>query len=140
MQGISWSKELKLGIKPIDANHRKLISIANEFINAASQRSKTATLVRLLTKLRESAVSHINNQERFMATVRYHRRARHSLANQRFKVAMQRFQHHIQVAGGVNVNDVQYFKKSLINHIKDSKQAMEKSVMALNSPGLSTIH
>lgn len=124
MQAIPWSKELKLGLPTIDGTHKELIKIANQFINAARRKSTITTLALLLTRLRENTVTYIEAKESLMAHARYSLRSRHSLENQRFKIALQRFQRHLQVAGKAEVEDIRYFRRSLLNHIKDSNLAL----------------
>lgn len=124
MQAIPWSNELKLGVSAIDASNKEMVKIANQFINAASRRTPTVMLARLLTRLRERAVNYIETKEKLMAQARYSHRSRYSLENQRFKIALQRFQKHLQIAGKPDVEDVRHFRASLLNHIKDSNLAL----------------
>lgn len=132
MQGITWNDDLKLGIKSIDSHHRTMINIANEFINAANQRSKTKTLTNLLIKFREHVVSHLKTEERIMASVRYRNRALYSLESERFKVTMKRFQRHLNIAGDATIKDVQFFKKTLLDHIRTSNHAITRSMVSHN--------
>ena len=134
MQAIPWSKELKVGVSAIDGNHKELIKIANQFINAANRRSTIVTLARLLTRLRERAVDYIKVQENLMADARYSLRSRYSLENQRFKIALQRFQRHLQVAGEASAEDIRYFKASLLNHIKESNLALARIPLPQDTP------
>lgn len=136
MQTISWTNDLKLGIKAIDDHHRRMIGIANEFINAANQRSKGVALVNILIRLREQAVSHLSAEEKLMASVRYQGRTIRSLENERFKVALKRFQHHLRSTGEVTVKEVQFFRKSLIRHLKGSKNAIVQSMSAHYPPSV----
>ncbi len=127
MQTISWNEDLKIGIKTVDNQHRKLISIANEFINAANQHSRGIVLGRILTRLREQAVSHLSAEEKLMAQARYGKRSVRSLENARFKVAMKQFQHHLKVSGEVTFKDIHQFKQHMVQHIKGAKQVIIKS-------------
>lgn len=128
MQTISWNNDLKLGIKPIDDHHRRMISLANEFINAANQRSKATALTGILTELREQAVTNLTAEEKLMASVRYPNRTVRSLENERFKIRMKRFQQRLRHTGEASVKDVQLFKESLVKHIKGAKNVIIKSM------------
>lgn len=134
MQAIPWSKELTLGVSSIDLSNKEMVKIANQFISAASRRTSTVTLAWLLTRLRESAVGYIETKERMMAAARYTHRARYSLENQRFKILLQRFQKHLQIAGKAEVEDVRYFRASLLNYIKDSNLALASIAGSLEMP------
>jgi len=133
MEKISWNNDLRLGIEFIDDHHKKMIRIANEFINAANQGSKPRTLTHLMTQLREYTVSHFRTEEAIMTSVRYGNRSVHVLGNERLKVAMKGFHRRLNHAEKVTARDIRFLKKSLLNHIKDSNRAMDKS-MALLSP------
>lgn len=128
MQTISWDDDLKLGIKTVDNQHRRMISIANEFINAANQRSNASVLALILTRLREQTTKHLSTEERLMAEARYSRRFIRSLENQRFKVALKGFQRHLRTSEEATIKDVQFFKQSLVNHIKGAKHVIIKSM------------
>lgn len=130
MQTISWNHDLKLGIKAIDVQHRKMISIANEFINAANQRSEATALAQIITRLREQAVTHLSAEEKLMASTRYRHRSIRSLENERFKVALKRFQRQLHTKGTASVKDVQFLRQSLVRHIKGAKQAIIASMSA----------
>lgn len=130
MQTISWSDDLKLGIKTVDNKHRRLIGIANEFINAVNQHSRRTVLADILFRLREQAAQHLDAEERFMARARYSKRSIRSLENQRFKVILRRFQHHMQATGEATVKDVQHFKRALISHIQGSKRVILRSAFS----------
>ncbi|QJB58306.1 hemerythrin domain-containing protein [Pseudodesulfovibrio sp. zrk46] len=131
MQTISWNDDLKLGIKTVDSQHRRIIGIANEFINAANQRSNGAALSHILTRLREQAVANLSVEERLMARARYSRRSVRSLENQRFKVGLKRLQRHLHTTGEATAQDITQFKQSLINHIRGAKRAVIRSIVAI---------
>jgi len=134
MQAIPWSNELKLGVSSIDTSNKEMVKIANQFINAASRRSPTVTLARLLTRLREKTVDYIKTKESLMAAARYSHRSRYSLENQRFKIALQRFQKHLQIAGTADAEDVRYFRASLLTYIKDSNLALASIALPTDMP------
>lgn len=130
MQTISWNEDLRLGIKTVDNNHRRMVGIANEFINAVNQHSRGAVLTGILCRLREQAVQHLTTEERLMAEARYSKRSVRSLENQRFKVILHHLQRHLQATGEATIKDVQVLKKSLLKHIQGSKRVIIKSMFA----------
>lgn len=128
MQPITWNDELSLGIGLIDDCHKALIDIANDLIKAANMGRKPRTLTHHITKLREQAVAHIETEESIMASRRYEHRSRHSLENERFKVAMKQLHHRLKTAENVTSRDVESLTSSLVHHIKDSNQAITGSM------------
>ena len=130
MQRITWNDELRLGIGFIDDHHKKMINIANEFINATNQGSKPKVLSQLLVKLREHAVSHLKDEERIMASVRYRNRSIHSLENERLKVAMKGFHRHLRTTEKITVRDIQFLKQSLISHITNSNEVVTRIMLS----------
>lgn len=130
MQRIIWNDELRLGIKFIDDHHKRMISIANEFINAANQGSRPRALTDILTKLREHSVAHLKSEERIMTSVRYQNRSVHLLENERLKIAMKGFHKRLRNTERVTVKDVQFLKNSLLSHIRNSNDALTRTMLS----------
>lgn len=133
MKKIPWNHDLHMGITFIDDHHKKLIHIANEFIDAAHRGHRPRTLTHLMTQLREHTVSHLETEETIMTSVRYDKRSIHALKNERLKVVMKGFHKRLCKAEEVTVKDIQLLKKSLLHHIKDSNHAMSKSMELLDT-------
>lgn len=124
MQTISWNDDLKLGIKSVDNQHRRMVNTANEFITAANMNSKGLPLARIIAKLREEATEHLSIEDQIMAEARYSRRSVRSLENERFKVMLRELQRRIKNKGKPSATDIKQFRETLLTHIMRGKNAI----------------
>ncbi len=128
MQRIEWNDDLKLGISFIDEHHKQLILQANKLIDAVNSGREPGLFLTLLTQLREQAVSHFRTEEEILSSTRYERRSIHAMQNERLKVVMRRFQQQIKRTSSVTAKEVRILKKSLLNHIHHSNQAIDNTM------------
>jgi hemerythrin-like metal-binding protein len=79
---ITWSKELSVGFKAIDDDHRKLIAIFNDAHEAAKGSSSRDFIEKLLTELIEYTQWHFDHEEGLMEQHGYDMIERHKLEHQ----------------------------------------------------------
>lgn len=132
MQRIHWNDDLKLNIDFIDEHHRRLINLANGFINAASRKSSPLVLSQYLNRLREHAISHFRTEEQIMTSARYEKRSAHVLQNERLKHILKHFQRRLNNLGDVTPNDIKNFKATLVSHIRTSNKAISSMKVPLD--------
>lgn len=71
MPQIVWTDQLSIGNSAIDAEHQKLIQIANALIEAMKNDLPKPEFVKILHELREYTVFHFNNEEQYMRGIKY---------------------------------------------------------------------
>ncbi|MFC2602374.1 MAG: bacteriohemerythrin [Treponema sp.] len=70
---IEWSDSYALGIPEIDAQHKKLLAIANELYNTATgtEQSFRLDMAKVLRRLTDYTVYHFSAEEAFMRSYGY---------------------------------------------------------------------
>jgi hemerythrin-like metal-binding protein len=71
MPQIAWSDQLSVGNPTIDAEHQKLLQIANTLIEAMNNGLPKPEFVKILSELREYTVFHFNNEETYLRGIKY---------------------------------------------------------------------
>ncbi len=93
MKKVEWTDSLNLGVKLIDEQHRELIRIVNQLLQAIHDKDNETTVKEILGKLREYTVFHFNAEERFMNQIRYPGRGEQQQQHERLKRKVKGFQH-----------------------------------------------
>ncbi|WP_319470965.1 hypothetical protein [uncultured Pseudodesulfovibrio sp.] len=131
MDIIEWTDDLRLGIAFIDESHQKLVSLANEFIDGMRRGQPPCTLTLALTRLREQALADITTKENILSQMRYIKRSAQAMGDERLKVSIRDFHQHIKKTCSVNDIEVQNLKRTLVNHIHNSNQAITDCTASL---------
>lgn len=71
MTRLTWTTALETGIDSIDKEHKKLLLITNELIQALETGNAPAGIQDAIQKLRSYTVAHFANEEAFMRKVHY---------------------------------------------------------------------
>jgi len=66
MAYIKWTDELSVQIPSIDAEHKKLIGIINEFYDGINQKSSREKIADIVAGLKEYTVFHFATEETYM--------------------------------------------------------------------------
>lgn len=122
---IEWNKELELGYRPIDADHRKLAEMVNELYDYLLEGSSMTLILALFERLISHTVTHFRREERLMEESAYperldHMAAHHQLESQiknsleRFNAGERIFSHEI----------VQFLRDWLLIHIKTMDRSL----------------
>lgn len=85
MVSIEWNDELCVGVKEVDDQHKKLIHIANELIEAVRQEHCERPLENIFRELREYTMFHFQKEEALMEKVAYPKREEHAAEHTRLK-------------------------------------------------------
>lgn len=67
MRFFEWDDRYRLGIEPVDGQHRRLVEMVDELFAAMHAGEGRAALERILNALLEYTVSHFDAEERWMA-------------------------------------------------------------------------
>jgi hemerythrin len=71
MSDKDWDKYYKVGIKPIDAQHRVLIRMISELLTILNENFEKELISRTITSLSEYTVNHLEFEENLMEKYNY---------------------------------------------------------------------
>ena len=120
---IEWRDKLSVGDSTLDADHKALIRIINEFEEKADQGFDRAVLSDTLKRLLDYAREHFAREERLQARINYPYYDRHCQEHRRLLKEVEAFARsymvnaEIEMDNGVKVTILQFLRDWLINHI-----------------------
>jgi hemerythrin-like metal-binding protein len=118
MSNINWSDELSISNFKIDEQHRKLIDIANNLLQAIHKNAPKKEFSTILHGLREYTVFHFNDEEEYMKSIGYPYLNQHVDEHMQIKKKVKDFQHSVFVGDYIDKNLIREMLKSwLIDHI-----------------------
>lgn len=119
MSFVEWTPELEVGSPEMDAQHRRLIAIINEYHESLSRGASNAELERIFTKVAEFATYHFRDEEALMERHGFPQLARHRLIHRQLVERVGELMAELH-AGREGVSlQIQYFLKNwLTAHIK----------------------
>ncbi|NDV27045.1 bacteriohemerythrin [Desulfovibrio sp. JC010] len=85
MAKIEWHDGLGIGVEEIDDQHKSLIGMVNDVLDAFGKGEKDAAIDDLLSKLKEYAVLHFNTEEKYMEEIEYPQLAEHHQLHEELK-------------------------------------------------------
>jgi hemerythrin len=71
MEYIKWNDELSVKIDSIDAEHKKLIGLINQFYDGISSKSSREKIVEIVKGLKEYTAYHFATEEKYMKQFGY---------------------------------------------------------------------
>jgi hemerythrin len=71
MTHLEWTEELHVGNDPINAQHKELFSIGNEFIDAIEDNKGQDILLSIFKRLQDYTAYHFKAEEKYMEEVGY---------------------------------------------------------------------
>lgn len=66
MEYIKWNDDLSVKIDSIDAEHKKLIGLINQFYTGIAEKSSRENLIQIVKGLKEYTVYHFGTEEKYM--------------------------------------------------------------------------
>ncbi|NDV22351.1 bacteriohemerythrin [Desulfovibrio sp. JC022] len=104
MGRVEWNDGLNIGIKEIDEQHKGLIDIINNVLEAFKRGENGSVIDDLLGKLKEYTVSHFNAEEKYMEEIEYPQLSEHRQLHAGLKNKVKTFQaarfHREEVSSG----------------------------------------
>ena len=122
---ITWSKELSVGYKAIDDEHKKLIALFNDAHAAADGTASREFVEKILTDLIDYTVWHFDHEEGLMEKHGYDKTERHKLEHR--QLASEANMLYVQYLGGDDtVPDVllPFLRNWLTTHIMGSDRRL----------------
>jgi len=128
---IEWSDDLSVGIASIDAQHRKLIALTNDFHAALVSGRGTMMAGRTLVGLLAYTVSHFAFEEKLLQDNAYPGFEEHKSEHVRLVAEVKALQVDLRAGKSALSVDVMHFLKSwLRNHIQGMDRKYSKHLQA----------
>ena len=71
MDQIKWTEDLSVGVSEIDDQHRRLIGIIDDLIDAQNQNKDAEVLSELISKMADYIDYHFGTEEKYMSRFQY---------------------------------------------------------------------
>lgn len=95
MSRIEWNDELSLGVEKIDTQHKELIELTNDVLEALKGEDASRVITAAVSRLRDYTVHHFSSEEELMREVHYPKRVEHIQEHARFKAEVKDMQRDI---------------------------------------------
>jgi len=129
MAKLEWNDELSIGVELIDSQHKELIRIANELINAVTLGHRGKELEKILEELREYTVFHFNAEEELMEEIRYPQRGEHANEHTRLKQSVKDFRQQLYKKETLTPEAMLEFMKGwLLDHLLSSDRELARFI------------
>lgn len=121
MEKIIWNDSYSVGIKEIDQQHKKLVEMINQLIDASGVSVRSETVSDTLTGMTNYAMYHFQTEEDLMREYEYPQYDAHHLAHMGFiRKTAEMAAAAIELEQTVPVELLSFLKDWLINHILKS--------------------
>ena len=128
MGSIQWVDSLSIGVESIDDEHKKLIKIANAIVEIAKQPESKDRVIKAFSMIREYTVAHFDNEEKYMASIKYAELGAHRQEHADLKRKVKEYQTMLYHAEVISNDEVLSFMKSwLVEHVLGSDMKIKKS-------------
>jgi hemerythrin len=137
MARIDWTDEFKMGLPAIDADHRQLLDITNEFLDAAEGAASADHLAAIMERLIERTRDHFTAEEQLLDRHHYPQLVTHKAEHERLITHAENLQAKLVGAaqadngGRVALETADYLKHWLIDHIRHEDKPYRRFVMRL---------
>lgn len=115
---LQWSDSLNLGVAEIDNEHKQLLQVANELLDAVAHGRGEDAIERAVAQLREYTVTHFAHEEKYMERIAYPQLQEHVQQHKELTDKVKEFQRARFLQEEVSVDSVKNFLKTwLLEHI-----------------------
>ena len=139
---IEWSNELKLGVPAMDAEHRQLLKLTNDFLTEAGEHAPFPRLARIMGELIARTRIHFQTEETLLDRASYPGLAGHRAAHERLLVEAQRLYERFlaqdatpgagdSAARTLTIEAAQFLQHWLVDHILAEDRPYRPYVMRL---------
>lgn len=115
---IIWSSNLCVGVKSIDAQHKKLVGMINDLHEAMKEKTSRTVMVDIVGRLKDYVVTHFKHEEHIFDAHGYPEAEAHKLIHNQFVERILDFEEGLQ--GGqatLSLEVLQFLKDWLVDHI-----------------------
>ncbi len=134
---IEWNDEYKTGVPAIDADHRQLIELANEFLSAAAAEAALHQLSPIMGRLIVHAAEHFAAEESLLDRNGYPDLARHRAEHERLMAQARTLHTRTQASADrdevwrITHEAAEFFQRWLLEHIIREDKPFRTFVMRL---------
>lgn len=134
MPTFEWSEELSIGNADVDAEHKRLLKIANALLAAMEKGRTKNDFAKILHELREYTVFHFNNEEEYMRSIGYPDVKAHADEHEKLKRRVKDLQHSVFLGEKVDYAVLKDMLKDwLIGHILNCDLLIKSYLVSLES-------
>lgn len=124
MEKIIWNENFSVGVREMDEQHKRLIGIINELIEADNTTVDSETIFDILTKMTNYALSHFEKEEQYMIKYNYPDYSIHKDQHSEFKDQLITFCKDTKAhKESIPTEIFSYLKTWLTNHILETDMA-----------------
>ncbi len=126
-----WSKDLELGIDKMDQEHLILVDKINDLVEVLDQNAKVPSLQKVQTAfsaLAEYTIEHFDDEERYLASVRYPQLQSHQKIHKKLLDQVGEFGRQLDANRLDDVKLVSFLRNWLISHIMGVDMQYSKHV------------
>ena len=137
MTRITWTDEFKLGLPAIDTDHEQLLTLCNEFLDAAEAGSSIHKLSAMLEQLILRTRAHFVSEERMLDRHGYPGLAIHKAEHERLLVQAETLKARYDDAGradetrAVTMEIADFLQTWLLDHIRTNDRPYRPFLMSL---------
>lgn len=136
MSQLKWSQSLSTGLDHLDDQHKRLIFLANNLVEALHAADGHPLIITIFNELREYTVYHFDDEERYMTGISYPDRVKHQGLHAIIKAELKTLQKRIQTESSPPSKEVLLFmKRWLVDHIIAEDGKIGKFVREEKSKG-----
>ena len=121
-----WTKEMRIDDGQIDADHKKLISIANKVLTLEQSSKRADELKQLIQDLYEYVKYHFAREEDLMQKLEYPDMKSHQTKHENIILAMNLFLANAQNMDEILVNFRKLVSKWVIDHIMNEDKKLQR--------------
>jgi hemerythrin-like metal-binding protein len=133
MDKIFWTDKLSVGVAMLDEQHKRLIEMTNQLIEAPKITTKSETISKILGDMLNYAQVHFKSEENLFRRYGYPKLDQHITEHQAFKKQTMRFFQEITVdVSTVPDTMLKYLCEWIVEHILTSDMAYKPFFKKLN--------
>lgn len=131
---LEWSDDIRLGVPSIDAEHRHLLELTNDFLTAARGEALMPQLAAILGELIEHSRAHFLAEERLLDQCGYPQLAAHKAEHARLLMEAQQLHARFSLpeeSFRLTMETAQYLQHWLLDHIINNDKPFRSFLMRL---------
>jgi hemerythrin len=113
-----WNKKLETSIPEIDAQHKKLVELINQFYQAFNDDVAKKILGSILDELIRYTIVHFTFEEKFFTSLDANKFEDHLKQHQAFKAKVLEFKTKFERGNPITFRVMNFLREWLINHIE----------------------
>lgn len=127
MEKIQWSESLSVGVKEIDEQHRKLINIVNDLLDAKSLGKDSEIVSDIISRMVDYIDYHFGTEETYMTRFHYPELVSHRNEHRLFiRKVFELRKHHVQDKESLSLDVLAFLVDWFRKHISETDAAYKQ--------------